>query len=259
MMNIQKKNDANNHSLPANFPICELNHQSSLPLYKQIYNHIRDAIASGILKPNQKTPAESELSQLYKVSRITIRKAIAELVENDLLIRRHGKGTFIQGKKIAENFLDEMSFSLTCKINQVRPGSRIDRITVKDANERDIIDLCLKKGDKVLYIARIRYADDVPVIFEHNYFPQRYSFLLFEDLENKSIYQILKEKYQISIVRTVRSLELCQASEYEAECLKIAPGSPTILLREVAYNENDEPVHRTKQIIAGDKFIFTIR
>lgn len=252
------KTDADQLLAVEKYLIPDLHHQSSIPLYKQIYFFIRDAILNGMLKPNEQIPTELELSKFYQVSRITIRKAIAELVDDDLLIRKHGKGTFVSLRKIAENLADEMSFSITCAVNNVKPGSKIDVITVREASERDVRDLRIGEGEKVIYIARIRYADNEPVIYEHNYFPQKYSFLMFEDLENRSIYEILKEKYKISINKTVRSFEICQASDFESSRLNLKIGTPMILLREIAYNNQGEPVHRTKQLIVGEKFKFTI-
>ena len=80
----------------------ELDQNSIVPLYKQLKDRIKEAILSGELKPNQKIPSELELSQTYQISRITVRNAISELVDEELLEKKQGKGTFVRKRKIVQ-------------------------------------------------------------------------------------------------------------------------------------------------------------
>lgn len=238
--------------------MIKLDHENATPLYKQLKEIIKQKIIDGEFHPNQKIPSELQLSKIYNVSRITVRNAITELVDEDLLIKKQGKGTFVSAPKIEDNVLEDISFSLTCKINKVKPGSKIIKNVIKDANERDIAELNLHENDKVVYIKRIRYADDEPVILEHNFFPSKYAFLLNEDLENQSLYEILNEKYGIARAKSKRTIEIITASEEEASLLAISKGEPLLLHREIVYDKNNNPIHRTKQLIIGDKFKFVV-
>lgn len=235
-----------------------LNHEDITPLYQQLKSVIKEKIIKGEYKHNQKIPSESELSKIFDISRITVRNAIAELVDEDLLIKKQGKGTFVSTPKIEDNILEDMSFSLTCEINQVRPGSKIIKNIVQRASERDIKELGLTEQDKVVYIKRIRYADDEPIIIEHNFFPEKYSFLLNEDLENQSLYEILKKKCNVIRKTSKKSIEISIASETEASLLSISKGEPLLLHREIVFDEYNVPIHRTKQLILGDKFKFVV-
>jgi len=235
-----------------------LNHENATPLYKQLKDIIKQKIVNGEFQPNQKIPSESELSKLFHVSRITVRNAITELVDEDLLVKKQGKGTFVSIPKIEDNILEDISFSLTCKINQVKPGSKIIKNIIKDASERDILELNLHANDKVVYLKRIRYADDEPIILEYNFFPSKYAFLLNEDLENQSLYEILNNKYGITRAKSKKTIEITTASEEEASLLSISKGDPLLLHREIVYDKNNNPIHRTKQLILGDKFKFVV-
>ena len=238
--------------------MIKLDHENVTPLYKQLKDIIKQKIIDGEFRPGQKIPSELQLSKMYNVSRITVRNAITELVDEDLLIKKQGRGTFVSAPKIEDNVLEDISFSLTCKINKVKPGSKIIKNVIKDANERDIAELNLHENDKVVYIKRIRYADDEPVILEHNFFPSKYAFLLNEDLENQSLYEILNEKYGIARAKSKRTIEITTASEEEASLLAISKGEPLLLHREIVYDKNNNPIHRTKQLIIGDKFKFVV-
>ena len=104
----------------------------------------------------------------------------------------------------------------------------------------------------------IRYADDEPIILEHNFFPSKYAFLLNEDLENQSLYEILNNKYSITRAKSKKTIEITTASEEEASLLSISKGDPLLLHREIVYDKNNNPIHRTKQLILGDKFKFVV-
>lgn len=235
-----------------------LNHDNSVPLYIQLKDIIKNDIVSGVYKPNEKIPSEIELSAQFSISRITVRNAINELVDEDLLIKKQGKGTFVSISKIQDNILDDISFSLTCEINKVKAGSKIIKNIIKEASDRDIRELNLNKGDKVIYLKRIRYADEEPIIVEHNFFPYKYNYLLKEDLENQSLYEILGQKYNIIRNKSKKVIEIATASHEEAELLKISIGDPLLLHREIVYDKDYKPIHRTKQLIVGDKFKFIV-
>lgn len=231
-----------------------LNQSDAIPLYKQLKDIIKGKIIKGELKPNERLPSESELSEAYQVSRITIRNAINELAEENLLVKTQGKGTFVCSNKIERNIAQVMSFTEICNMSGVKASSKILSCEVVDAMDRDIEILKLQNGEKVISIQRIRYADDVPVILEHVRFPSRFSYLMLEDLKNESIYRLLKEKYKIHLQNSRKSIEMTFATDKQAALLKISKGYPMILISGFVLDDKDVPVHRTDQYIVGDKF-----
>ena len=82
----------------------KLNTTSDIPLFEQLKNDLLEQIKKGIYISGQQIPTETELSELYHVSRITIRRAITELCNEGVLIKKQGKGTFVKERKIFRNW-----------------------------------------------------------------------------------------------------------------------------------------------------------
>ncbi len=234
----------------------ELDQTSIVPLYKQLKDKIKESILDGTLKPNQKIPSELELSQTYKISRITVRNAISELVDEDLLEKKQGKGTFVRTPKID---VRSPNFTMMCLNNHKVPSSKIIKVVLKPASERDIKELNLSQGDKVIYLLRLLFADGEPVMVEHNFLPERFSLLLDTDLSDMSLYAFLREKYGVRFGAASKSIEIAMPTELEAELLKIPASTPLMMIREIVYSTpGDEPLHRTKQYLLGDRFKYVI-
>ena len=236
----------------------ELKQTDVTPLYRQLKDIIKSSILSGEFKPNFRIPTEDELSEKYNVSRITVRKAITDLVEEGLLVKKQGKGTFVSSQKVKRNIIEFLSFTLTCQINGVKPGSRVIRKELIEPSDTDITELKLKGGEKVIFIQRIRYANDEPIIIESNYLPEKFKALLNVNLENHSLYRNLKEEYGVEPVSSKKTLEICNATKEEANLLNLRPGTALFLMKGTVYDADGLPVHRAKQLISGEKFIFSI-
>lgn len=232
----------------------ELDQTSIVPLYKQLKAHIKSDIENRILKPNQKIPTELELSHMYKISRMTVRKAIAELVEEDILARKQGKGTYVQEPKIAEDLIHCNSFTNLCKRNGKVPGGKTLLFLMKDATDRDIEELRLAPGERVIHIQRLRYANDVPVMLENLFFPGHLKDILVENLDDVSLYQILQNKYNLHTGGSIMQIEISEATSSEAALLEVRSGTPLLLVREIVYDQNKNPLHRTKSLLLGNKF-----
>ena len=234
----------------------ELDQTSIVPLYKQLKDKIKEAILDGSLKPNQKIPSELELSQTYQISRITVRNAISELVDEELLEKKQGKGTFVCTPKID---VRSPNFTLMCRTNHNVPSSQIIKIGKQPASERDIRELNLAPGADVIYLLRLLSADGEPVMVEHNFFPDRFSKLLATDLEDTSLYAFLREEYGVHVGGAYKSIQIAEPTEVEAELLKIPLTTPMMMIREIVYEKNtEEPLHRTKQYLLGDRFKYVI-
>ena len=230
----------------------ELDPQSIVPLYKQLKDLLLQEIKEGIYKANQKIPTELELSEKYQISRMTVRKALAELVEEGVLAKKQGKGTFVQEEKMTEDLSSPNSFTNLCKRNGKVPGGKTLKCTLQEAKDRDRQQLKLENGEMVILVERVRTADDVPVMLEKLYFPGHLKNILVEDLNNASLYQILLEKYGLQSGNSV--ISVCEATPEEAAELKVKTGTPCLLMEEIVYDQYDKPFHRTKSVLRGDKF-----
>ncbi|MDN3018062.1 GntR family transcriptional regulator [Paenibacillus sp. BSR1-1] len=237
-----------------------LKQDDHIPLYIQLKESIRSSIVNGDLKFGDKIPTELELSEEYKISRITVRKAIVELVEEGYLVKKQGKGTFVNKRKIERKIVHFLSFSDACKANGLKASSKVIKKEIIQPTSKDQTMLQLEDGDALLFIQRVRYAGDSPIMIENNYFSYKeYHSLLNENLDG-SIYKILEEKLGVKPAGSSElSLEIVRAGDEEMELLNIASGEPLFFMDTTVTDENGQPVHRGKQYILGDSYKFILK
>jgi DNA-binding GntR family transcriptional regulator len=237
-----------------------LKQDNQVPLYVQLRESIRSSILNGQLKYGEQIPTELELSEEYKISRITVRKAILELVEEGYLVKKQGKGTFVNKRKIERKIVHFLSFSDACKANGLTASSKVIKKEIIQPTSKDQKMLQLDEGDALLFIQRVRYAGDSPIMIENNYFSYKdFHSLLNENLDG-SIYKILEEKLDVKPVRAGElTLEIVRANEEEVNLLNTASGEPLFYMESTVYAENDQPVHIGKQYILGDSYKFNLK
>ena len=171
-----------------------LDTQSEVTLYQQIYDDIKQKISSGEYAEGQALPSEAKLCEIYGVSRVTVRAAIAELAENDLVVKKHGKGTFVTRTKMDSSLFRFEGFTTACKRNNAEIQTHVLQLEEQKPTARDRQLLKLDPDDTVIYLNRLRYANGIPVVIEHvKLSKKKYSFLLDCDLENKSLYATIAE------------------------------------------------------------------
>ncbi|MBT2658824.1 GntR family transcriptional regulator [Bacillus sp. ISL-18] len=236
-----------------------LNADHQEPLYRQLKKAIQAAILNDTYQQGEKIPTEPELSEQYNVSRITVRKAVEELVKEGYLVKQQGKGTFVSLPKIDRKIEHVMGFTAACQANGFTSHSKVTKTEVMkgDADLRKALQL--EKDEKVLYIQRKRFAGDNPLMLENNYYPyNRYSFLLDETLDG-SLYDLLREKYEIFPNQSGKTtLEIALADEEQAQLLETSIGKPLFYMNAVIYDQHGRPVHAGKQYIIGDRYQFTL-
>ena len=151
----------------------DLNHNSIIPLYAQIVEQLQKDIDNGVFSETGRLPTESELSEQYNVSRITIRRAVNELVQKGLVEKKQGKGTFICTPKITRRLDSEaISFTELCAANGLSASAKILRAETCIPNAAFIRDMLnLNSGEPAVRICRLRYAGNRPLVLEDNYYP----------------------------------------------------------------------------------------
>ncbi len=229
---------------------------SSSPLYHQLMQRIADDIEKGNYPIGSRIPPEHELEETYNVSRVTVRRALAELTSEGLLERKQGKGTFVSTPRISQDLKSIHSFHDSCRMNGVKPGTWVVHVLEITADTPDIQELNLREGDHVIETVRIRTADGLPVALEKNHFSMAYSYLENENLGG-SLYNVLKE-YGVEPKQATHDISMTYATESQAKLLNAEPGIPLIRLREVVYDQKGRPLHNSLQLIRGDRFVFRI-
>ncbi len=233
-----------------------LNTESYSPLYKQLMQKLRTDIQSGVYPVHSRIPSEQELCQTYQVSRVTVRKALAELTQEGLLKRHQGKGTFVGIPRIQKDLRSVNSFHDACRMMGCTPGTRVLHAQWAHLEAGERAELGCEEDEQVVELVRLRLADDMPVMLETNHFPPAYAWLMSADLTG-SLYALLEEK-GVEARQAIHEVSLCYATPAQAKALEIAPGDALLCLHEVIYDQNGRPLHTSHQVIRGDRFTFRI-
>ncbi len=232
----------------------ELKKGNGVPLYYQLKTILRGKIESGEWEPGEQIQSEPEMSASFQVSRATIRQAIAGLVDEGLLIREQGRGTFVARPKLEQGLLGFYSFTGDMLKRGLRPTSRIVSVTVTAATRSVGKRLLIAQGTRVVALTRLRLADDEPLMLETSYLPSS-AFPRLEDCDfsAKPLYEIMAERYGTMPVRAKEAFEPVLVDEFEGSMLGVRPGSPGLLLERLTYARDDVPVEYCRGIVRGDR------
>lgn len=203
---------------------------SNIPLYVQVYDAMRDNIVSHRWLPRQRLPSEAELVEQFNVSRITVRRAVDELVRDGLVIRQKGLGAFVAPPRHSSSVTMLTSLTEDLIEKGFHPGTEILDFSVVPAAVEVAQRLNLSPGEQVFRVERRRFADDKVVALNLSYIPYTVCPKLSrEDVAVGSLYGVLEAKYGLSIRKASRDFEMVEAGEYEARLLEIPAG--TLILR----------------------------
>jgi GntR family transcriptional regulator len=230
---------------------------SPVPMYYQIMNLLREKIAEGEYPVDSTLPPERELVETYKVSRMTVRQAISELVNEGILVRRKGIGTFVAPPKIEQALSGLTSFTEDMAQRGMKAGSRVlsFKETMPDATLRKTLGL--NADEPIFECVRLRLADDEPMALETTALlaaicPD----LTREDLENQSLYKVLEERCGVRLEYATQSLEPILASPHEAALLHVQPGVPLLVMHRVTYDQDGRAFEHVKSFYRGDRYKF---
>ncbi|WP_134682707.1 UTRA domain-containing protein [Brevibacillus migulae] len=237
----------------------KLNKTSVKPLYEQLMDEIKKDIHEGIYSIGAQLPAENELCQKYGVSRITTRRAITELVEQGILRKLHGKGTFVTNNKLKRELIAVNGFTDFLLQSGKEPHIRILSKKVVPASWRQAEALQVEREEPLFELKRLHLIKDEPIHSETSY----YSLKRFPDLEkhigeSHSTYQVLKEIYQVQAVRNTKTISFVNATTEQAKFLHCTEDVPLFEVEKIAYDDNGIPIHFSLSFLPSNKVSFTI-
>jgi GntR family transcriptional regulator len=235
-----------------------INKHSPLPIYYQLEQGIKELIEKAQLKPGEMIPSERELAETYEISRMTVRQAINNLVNDGYLVRKRGKGTFVAAKKIEQPLKGLTSFTEDMQARGMEPGTKVLDFQIIQANKSLAEQLQIREGEDVYEIQRVRLADHLPMALETSYLPCHLVIGLTREIVSGSIYKFIENKLGMKIKSAVQVLEASIARKVEAKVLQIKEGAPVLLIQRNSYLENGQPLELVKSIYRGDRYKFTI-
>ncbi|WP_054950665.1 GntR family transcriptional regulator [Numidum massiliense] len=235
----------------------QLDYDSVIPLYHQLKDILRENIESGVWKPGEMIPSENQLLKHYNISRNTVKKALDDLVTEGLLKRVQGKGTFVSTPKLEQSLSGFYSFSKVIRAQGLTPKDIIISVEQLAAKRSVAKHLQIPEQTAVIALRRLRCADEEPIILETSYIPQQLApNISQEELEKTSLYDLLEQKYEITVTKAKEIFEPVLVRDYESTYLQVAEGYPALLLDRIAYDASGRPVEFCRSIVRGDRCRF---
>ncbi|MCC7490471.1 MAG: GntR family transcriptional regulator [Gammaproteobacteria bacterium] len=232
-----------------------IDHAIKSPRYIQVYSTVRDWIYQGSYKPGSRLPTEEELCRLFKVSRITTRKAVDMLVDEGLVLRQPGRGTFVVEDLADAPVIGEMD-QLLRKVERLGKTSRVAQaeVTEIEADPETAHDLQLLPGARVQRASHVRLSDRNPVGYVITYVPSTLK-VRFDLRElNESPMLNLLERKGVDIAAADQVISATLADARLASLLNTTVGAPLVHIRLVVFDSQRRPVERLVAWYRGDHY-----
>lgn len=226
------------------------------PIYKRIQNDIKNEIEEGILQSGDLVPSENELKEKYNVSRMTVRQALNNLVNEGYLYRHKGKGTFISQRKIEKNIHGVRSFTQEMAATNRKVSNKILKFEKIICPALIAEKLFLTKKEEVFHIERVRYGNEIPVLFEQLYIPVKIFKTIEESDMKNSFYEYVENQLGLQISHCLQSIEAITAPDEINNILKVKENSPTLLIERNTFLSNGRPFEYVKSYYRGDQYKF---
>lgn len=234
----------------------DLDRSGPIPLYFQVATRIENAILDGDLPPGSRLENEVSLGERLGLSRPTVRRAIQEIVDKGLLVRRRGIGTqVVHGPVTRKVELTSLHDDLTR--GDQHPSTSLLLYQVIEADARIAEILTVSPGDPVLHLRRVRSADGVPVAVLENFLPSDFSDIAEDDLARYGLYQILRARGTTMRVARQR-IGARRATAEEGDLLEIDKGGPVLTMDRTAYDNSGRAVEFGRHCYRPDLYSFEI-
>ncbi len=231
-----------------------------VPLYYQVKTRFSDLIRSGNLKPGDVIPPEQKLCSDLGVSRGTVRMAIGELVQEGILRREQGRGTFIVGPRLDKSLLAYFKFAEKDTSEEIIPESKILKIENVFPPLEVARALAITPKETVVRIKRLRTVKGVPFIFQVSFFPKK-QFPRLDRINTNvtSLYDFITNRYGIHIMAVEEYLTAGIPNDEAREMIGLEDGSPVIIIERIAFSTNEKPVEFRRSVGRADRYHYRVR
>lgn len=228
-------------------------------LYLQVIDRMKKDIAAGIYKEREKLPSEFELSKTLGVSRATLREALRLLEEDNIIVRRHGVGTFVNPRPVFTSGIEQLT-SVSDMIRQagMEPGGIYLSTAESIPSDEDVNRFHCKNDDPVITIERVRTANGEPVVY---CIDKVLSADLPEDFLQRtesSLFSAIEESGKTRISYAVTFIDPAGYHEIASPILQCDPETALLVLKQLHYDEEDRMVLYSKNYFRADKFSFHV-
>lgn len=234
----------------------KVNKNSPLPLYYQLKENILEQIINDEFKKDDKLPSERELAEYHDISRMTVKKAVDILVDSGYLYKKQGSGTYIASGREKYTISPLASFTKEMLKKGLDFRSKVIKFE-KIYDEKVSEKFNLNPKTEFYHLQRLRLIEDQPFLLENTYLPEYIlPNLSIEELENDSLYKILKEKYNINLQKAEAEIEAVVISEEIADKMKLKDGMLGIYYEQFSKNAEGEIIEYTSAYYRNDNYRF---
>lgn len=231
-----------------------------MPYYAQLATILSQQINDGKWQPGDLLPSEAELCSTYSISRTAVRQALDELVQDGLVQKEKGRGTFVRLQQPAASLVQELRGffdEMTRRGEEVHSDILGQEIVPASSVVRE--ELQLSRGAEAVRLDRIRRIGDEPIVFVRTHLPvPRFAALAARDMRDVSLYALLAESYDVHAVSGRRRFEAVAADDDIAERLKVEPGLALMKVTAVNFDDNDVPFEYFVAWYRGDRTSFDV-
>lgn len=229
--------------------------ESEGPRYVQLRNRLEEAITSGLLAPDAPLPPEREIAALTELSRVTVRKAIQDLVDRGLVTQRQGSGSFVRARmpRVEQSLSRLTSFSEDMARRGMASTSTWLEKGIFVPSPDEVVALALSSGDAVSRITRLREAGGRPMAIERAALPV--DILPDPEAVTRSLYEVL-ERDGNRPVRAIQKISAVNLDHDSATLLGLPPGAAGLKIERVSYLASGRVVEFTRSTYRGDAYDF---
>jgi GntR family transcriptional regulator len=233
--------------------------QASL-LYSRVETVLANEITNGDVRVGDQLPTEDSLIARFGVSRITVRRAIQNLVSRGVVEIRRGKGTFVAAPKITQDLTELSGFVEDMHALGRKPTARVIGKEIVTADATVASQLALTKGERVVRIRRVRLADGIPLSFDESFLPLEIGRkIITNNLKIEPIFSLLERKYDVPLIEAEYKLDAVAAETEVAAALKVKQRSPIFRIERTSYSIGNRPIDYERLYYRGDLVRFVTR
>ncbi len=231
--------------------------ESKVPLYFQLKEQIKQNILKGEYKEGDLIPSERELSNNYELTSTTIRRALNDLVQENFLDRKAGKGTFVRRRKVKRDLRKVLGFTKNMTEMGLTPTTKVlsQKVVTPNAFARE--RLRLEKTAKVVRLERLRLADDVPMMLETRYIRTDMCPGIEKEELSSSLWRTFEDKYGRKPNRHSQGMTIATVSGQAASLLTLNDNSLVFMIKGVTYVQDHEPIECEQSLYRSDKYELT--
>jgi GntR family transcriptional regulator len=230
------------------------------PLYDQVYQALLQQIVDGSYQIHQQLPSEKELSELFNVSRITIRQALNQLQLEHLVYKIQGKGTFVSAPKTFQNISELQGFAEAMSNMGHEVYNLVKEFRFIPATPQIASRLKLSVSSKVVEIKRIRFLNRKPVSFELTYLPEAIGIALQEiNLSTRDVFLAIEEDLSIALGHADLNIDATLADDELSELLQVDINAPLLRVERLTHNAAGHPIDFEYLYFSGETFQYRLR